>query len=154
MSTLTKAAYARHRGVDRAHITRLGAAGRLVLAADGSVEVEASDRLIEATGGMRPDVAERAAQMRAAGVPKMGGAGVGMGRGEKIAPANAAGAASGEVGGVEDGAGGNQASPVIQAAEVFRRARTAKMHYESRRAVIRITGCSRRRCCSWRLSAP
>lgn len=138
MSILTKAAYARHRGVDRAHITRLGAAGRLVLAADGQVEVEASDRLIEATGGMRPDVAERAAQMRAAGGAKVAGEGQGIGRREKTAPANTAGGASGESGGVEDGAGGSPASPVIQAAEVFRRARTAKMHYESRRAVIRV----------------
>lgn len=138
MTTLTKADYARHRGVDRAHITRLGAAGRLVLAADGSVEVEASDRLIEATGGMRPDVAERAAKMRAAGGAKAGGEWVGMGGAGKNAPARAAGAASGESSGGEDGAGSDQASPVIQAAEVFRRARTAKMHYESRRAVIRV----------------
>lgn len=135
MSTLTKAAYARHRGVDRAHITRLGAAGRLVLTADGQVEVEASNRLIEATGGMRPDVAERAAQMRAAGAAKTAGEGQGTGDVQKNAPARAAQTAGGEV----DGSGGGEnASPVIQAAEVFRRARTAKMHYEARRAVIRV----------------
>lgn len=144
MSTLSKAAYARHRGVDRAHITRLGAAGRLVLTADGKVEVEASNRLIEATGGMRPDVAERAAQMRAAGAAKAASDGVGMGRGGKNAPECAARVADGENGGGDGdsgalgGGGFEQASPVVQAAEVFRRARTAKMHYESRRAVVRV----------------
>lgn len=135
MTTLSKAAYARHRGVDRAHVTRLGAAGRLVLTADGQVEVEASDRLIEATGGMRPDVAERAAKMRAAGAAKSAGEGQDMGQGQKNEPARGAQAAGGET---ESSGGGENASPVIQAAEVFRRARTAKMHYEARRAVIRV----------------
>lgn len=135
MTTLSKAAYARHRGVDRAHVTRLGAAGRLVLAADGQVEVEASDRLIEATGGLRPDVAERAAKMRAAGAAKAAAAGQGMGQGQKNAPERSAQASGGET---ESSGEGETASPVIQAAEVFRRARTAKMHYEARRAVIRV----------------
>ncbi len=47
---MTRAAYARYKGVDRAHITRLAQAGRLVLTSDRKlVRVVESDRLLENT---------------------------------------------------------------------------------------------------------
>ena len=49
MTTLTQAQFARHLGVDRAHITRLKQAGRLVLTPAGQVDVEASEARIAAT---------------------------------------------------------------------------------------------------------
>lgn len=65
MTTETQSDFARRLGVDKAYITRLKRAGRLVLAPDGKVDVERSIALIEQTGGDRPDVADRFAKMRA-----------------------------------------------------------------------------------------
>lgn len=61
---MTQRKYADYRGVSPAYITHLKHAGRLVF--DGSlVDVEASDALIDATGGTKPSVAERHARDRA-----------------------------------------------------------------------------------------
>lgn len=69
MTTLTQAQFARHLGVDRAHITRLKHAGRLVLTPAGQVDVEASEARIAATADpAKAPVAERHAAGRAAAV--------------------------------------------------------------------------------------
>lgn len=69
MTTLTQAQFARHLGVDRAHITRLKQAGRLVLTPAGQVDVEASEARIAATSDpAKAPVAERHAAGRAAAV--------------------------------------------------------------------------------------
>ena len=69
MTTLTQAQFARHLGVDRAHITRLKHAGRLVLTPSGQVDVEASEARIAATADpAKAQVAERHAAGRAAAV--------------------------------------------------------------------------------------
>lgn len=62
---VTQADFARRIGVDRAHVTRLKQAGRLVMA-HGRVLVDESVARIEATGGIRPDVADRHAERRKA----------------------------------------------------------------------------------------
>jgi hypothetical protein len=68
MTTLTQAQFARHLGVDRAHITRLKHAGRLVLTPAGQVDVEASEARIAATADPAKDhVAQRHAASRADG---------------------------------------------------------------------------------------
>lgn len=46
---LSRAAYARHRGIDPSLITRWAKRGRLVLTDDGKVDVAASDAKLEAT---------------------------------------------------------------------------------------------------------
>ena len=61
---LTQAAFALHLGVDKAHVTRLKHAGRLVMV-DGLVDVAASERRIAQTAGTRDDVARRHAEGRA-----------------------------------------------------------------------------------------
>ena len=74
---LSQAAYARLRGVAKSHITKLKQTGRMVITPRGLVDVAASDALIEQTGGLRPDVAERLAAQRApvdAGPAAAGGA--------------------------------------------------------------------------------
>jgi phage terminase Nu1 subunit (DNA packaging protein) len=69
MTTLTQAQFARHLGVDRAHITRLKQAGRLVLTPAGQVDVEASEARIAATADpAKAPVADRHAAGRAAAV--------------------------------------------------------------------------------------
>jgi transcriptional regulator with XRE-family HTH domain len=69
MTTLTQAQFARHLGVDRAHITRLKHAGRLVLTPAGQIDVEASEARIAATADpAKAPVAERHAAGRAAAV--------------------------------------------------------------------------------------
>ena len=69
MTALTQYAFARHLGVDRAHITRLKHAGRLVLTPDGQIDVEASEARIAATADpAKAPVAERHAAGRAAAV--------------------------------------------------------------------------------------
>jgi len=69
MTTLTQAQFARHLGVDRAHITRLKQAGRLVLTPSGHVDVAASEARIAATADpAKAPVAERHAAVRAAAV--------------------------------------------------------------------------------------
>lgn len=64
MSATTQADFARLQGWNRSTVTRLKQAGRLVLDDRGHVEVEASLRRIEETGGMRFDVAARHAKNR------------------------------------------------------------------------------------------
>jgi hypothetical protein len=49
MTTLTQAQFARHLDVDRAYITRLKQAGRLVMTDDGKVKVAESEARIAAT---------------------------------------------------------------------------------------------------------
>lgn len=57
---LTLAAFARHIGRDKSYVTRLKQRGRLVLTAEGKVDVAASLKCIEETAGRRrPDVAAR-----------------------------------------------------------------------------------------------
>lgn len=69
MTTLTQAQFARHLGVDRAHVTRLKQAGRLVLTPTGHVDVAASEARIAATADpAKAPVAERHAAGRAAAV--------------------------------------------------------------------------------------
>lgn len=69
MTTLTQAQFARHLGVDRAHVTRLKHAGRLVLTPTGHVDVAASEARIAATADpAKAPVAERHAAGRAAAV--------------------------------------------------------------------------------------
>ena len=70
MSTETMAAFARRLGVTRSTVTRWAKAGRLVMTEEGRVEVEASLRRLEQTGGARPDVAERHAKKRGQPLPK------------------------------------------------------------------------------------
>lgn len=62
------AAFARRLGVNRSTITRAAQAGRLVLAADGRVLVQASLARWHATRGGRLDVAERHAEARGGAV--------------------------------------------------------------------------------------
>lgn len=63
---LTQSAFAQSRGWSRSHVTALKQAGRLVLAADGKVDVAASLARIEATKDPnRDDVAQRHAAARA-----------------------------------------------------------------------------------------
>ena len=145
MSRESKSAFARRIGVDRAHVTRMAQQGRLVVI-DGQIEVEASLARMEATKDPnRDDVRQRHAKARdakrlaAVENEAQGGAhsgvlaaiispaaGTDKGEAEKNAPQ------------ADSGASPMESEPVIQAAEVFRRARTAKMHFESRRAVIRV----------------
>lgn len=69
MTTLTQAQFARHLGVDRAHVTRLKHTGRLVLTADGHIDVAESEARIAATADpAKAPVAERHAAGRAAAV--------------------------------------------------------------------------------------
>jgi hypothetical protein len=68
MTVETKADFARRLGVNRSTVTRLDKAGRLVLAADGRVDVEPSLARLEATRGTRYDVSDRHAAARGAEV--------------------------------------------------------------------------------------
>jgi hypothetical protein len=145
MSRESKSAFARRLGVDPAHVTRMAQAGRLVVV-DGQIEVEASLARMEATKDPnRDDVRARHAKARdakrLAGAEGGAVAGViarsedeGSGAGEKTAGRADSASEGGNRGGDDE----PEAGPVIQAAEVFRKARTAKMHFESRRAVIRV----------------
>lgn len=141
MSRESKAAFARRLGIDPAHVTRMAQAGRLVVV-DGQVEVEASLARMEATKDPnRDDVRQRHAQARDAkrlegigGVKGGAVAGVIVAREGEESGAVEKAAPRGDSG----GEGEAESGPVIQAAEVFRKARTAKMHFESRRAVIRV----------------
>lgn len=64
MTTETQTEFARRLQRDRSHVTRLKQAGRLVLSANGRIEVEASLARIEATRGTRFDVEARWAGSR------------------------------------------------------------------------------------------
>lgn len=145
MSRESKSAFARRLGVSPSYVTKLAQDGRLVVV-DGQIEVEASLARMDATKDPnRDDVRQRHAKARDAkrvetagggqgdGVAPMAAARVGAesGAGEKTAPWTPKQADF-------DGAGTGGSEPVIQAAEVFRKARTAKMHFEARRAVIRV----------------
>lgn len=69
MTTLTQAQFARHLGVDKAHVTRLKQAGRLVMTEDGKVRVAESEARIAATADPAKDqVAARHASARSAAV--------------------------------------------------------------------------------------
>lgn len=152
MSSESKSAFARRLGVAPSYVTKLAQEGRLVVV-DGQVEVEASLARMEATKDPnRDDVRQRHAQARDAkrleGIGGVkGGAVAGVivareggeaGEGEKTARRGDSGPSTGSGRTAEAGEGEAEAGPVIQAAEVFRKARTAKMHFESRRAVIRV----------------
>lgn len=149
MSRESKSEFARRLGVAPSYVTKLKDEGRIVVV-DGHVEVEASLARMEATKDPnRDDVRQRHARARdVKRLAEAGGAhggavagvigareGMESGAGEKTA-------GLGDSGGNGDkpGAGDDEpeVGPVIQAAEVFRKARTAKMHFESRRAVIRV----------------
>jgi len=160
MSRESKSAFARRLGVAPSYVTKLKDEGRIVVV-DGQIEVEASLARMEATKDPnRDDVRQRHAKAR--DEKRMEGVGGGQGgavagvivaregeasgAGEKTAPRGDSGPsilrqAQDEPGSgrtVVAGDGEQEAGPVIQAAEVFRKARTAKMHFESRRAVIRV----------------
>ncbi len=142
MSRESKSEFARRLGVAPSYVTKMKDEGRIVVV-DGQVEVEASLARMEATKDPnRDDVRQRHAKARdAKRLAEVSGAGVagviaareGEESGAKVKTAGRADSASREGGDEEPEAG-----PVIQAAEVFRKARTAKMHFESRRAVIRV----------------
>lgn len=66
MTAMSRSAFAARIGVRPSYVTKLGEQGRLVLTADGLVDAEASERLIEQTAGDRPDVADRHAAARGA----------------------------------------------------------------------------------------
>jgi hypothetical protein len=69
--TMTQAAFAEHLGVNRAYVTRLKRAGRLVMTDDGKrVLVEASKQRIAATRGQRFDVEQRWEDQRGDDGPK------------------------------------------------------------------------------------
>lgn len=149
MSRESKSAFARRLGVAPSYVTKLKDEGRIVVV-DGQIEVEASLARMEATKDPnRDDVRQRHAKARDAkrmvdATGNYGGAVAGViaareggesGAGEKTAGrADSASRESGKPGDDDE----PEAGPVIQAAEVFRKARTAKMHFESRRAVIRV----------------
>lgn len=142
MSRESKSAFARRLGVAPSYVTKLKDEGRIVVV-DGQIEVEASLARMEATKDPnRDDVRQRHAKARDAKrmAETEGGAVAGVispregeepGAGEKTA-------GRADSGDQAVGGEGQEAGPVIQAAEVFRKARTAKMHFESRRAVIRV----------------
>lgn len=65
MTTLNQTQFAKHIGVTKGYITQLKQAGRLVMAENGLVDVEASQlRIKETEDANRDDVAERHAQNR------------------------------------------------------------------------------------------
>ena len=67
MTIVSRAEFARLQGYDRSYVTRLAQAGRLVMHAEGRVDVEASIERIKATEDPnRDDVRERHARERAA----------------------------------------------------------------------------------------
>jgi hypothetical protein len=142
MSRESKSAFARRLGVAPSYVTKLKDEGRIVVV-DGQIEVEASLARMEATKDPnRDDVRQRHAKARDA---KRLAEGVGATVAGVIAPregeesgAKVKTAPGADSGGREGGDEEPEAGPVIQAAEVFRKARTAKMHFESRRAVIRV----------------
>lgn len=59
LNVMSKAEFARHLGVNRSTVTRMGQQGRLVLAPNGKVKVAESIAQINATQGARNDVAQR-----------------------------------------------------------------------------------------------
>lgn len=69
MSIETKSQFALRIGIHKSNVTRAAQAGRIVLTADGLVDVEASLDRWHATKGNRPDVAARHAAQRGAEVP-------------------------------------------------------------------------------------
>lgn len=89
MTTERMIDFSRRLGVDKAYVSRLGKEGRLVFAADGKVDVEASLQRIEETRGGRDDLRARWASVRtektAQGRFSGGGMGYGSDDGEKIA---------------------------------------------------------------------
>lgn len=145
MSRESKSAFARRLGVAPSYVTKLKDEGRIVVV-DGQIEVEASLARMEATKDPnRDDVRQRHAKARDAKrlAESSGGAVAGVigsrEGGESGAEAKTAGRGdSASQGGNRGNDDEPEAGPVIQAAEVFRKARTAKMHFESRRAVIRV----------------
>jgi hypothetical protein len=68
MASVSKTEFARILGKHKSYVTRLGDAGRLVMTADGKVDVEASQRRIAETADPGKDhVARRHADERASG---------------------------------------------------------------------------------------
>jgi hypothetical protein len=59
ISRETQSAFAARCGVNKGTVTRWKASGRLVLAEDGLVDIDASIQRLEATRGVRHDVADR-----------------------------------------------------------------------------------------------
>lgn len=131
MSAETLAAFARRLGVDKGYVSRLRSDGRLVMTPDGKVDVEASLARLEKTRDpCRDDVRARHAAARDAKRATSPAPAA------KVSPADTApvhtpapAAAPPEP--PASAGGGNSA-------EVFRAARVSKMHYEARRAVVRV----------------
>lgn len=67
MTGVSQIQFAHLMGVSRSWVTKLKQDGRLVLTPDGKVDVDASRARMAATGGDRPDVAERFASERKTG---------------------------------------------------------------------------------------
>jgi hypothetical protein len=134
--------FARRLGVAPSYVTKLAQEGRIVVV-DGQVEVEASLARMEATKDPnRDDVRQRHAKARDAKrlAESSGGAVAGVIDARQGVESGAASIPAGRADSGDREAGDDEpeAGPVIQAAEVFRKARTAKMHFESRRAVMRV----------------
>ena len=70
MPGVIQSAFADLMGVNRSTVTRWKQEGRLVLDADGKVDMEASRARIKATEGSRDDVAARHAEERGATLPE------------------------------------------------------------------------------------
>ena len=69
MPGVIQSEFARLMGVNRSTVTRWKQEGRLVLAADGKIDAEASRARIKETEGTRDDVAARHAEARGAEIP-------------------------------------------------------------------------------------
>ena len=74
MTLETRADFARRCKVNRATVTRWAEAGKLVIAADGRIDAEASLARLNETRGARADVAARHAAKRGADIPQPPGA--------------------------------------------------------------------------------
>jgi phage terminase Nu1 subunit (DNA packaging protein) len=66
---ISRAAFARLRGVNRSSVTRWEQAGRLVLTPDGNIDAASSTQRLMETSGHRADVAARHAANRASDIP-------------------------------------------------------------------------------------
>jgi hypothetical protein len=129
-TTETLAAFARRLGVDKGYVSRLRSDGRLVMTPDGKVDVEASLARLEKTRDPRRDDV-RARHAAARDAKRTTPAPAAKVSPPDTAPAHAPAPAAAPPEPPAPAGGGNSA-------EVFRAARVSKMHYEARRAVVRV----------------
>lgn len=131
---MTRAAFARHMGRHRSWVTRLAHAGRLV-ERDGLVDVAASLSAIEATAGLRDDVARRHGEARQG---RKSGAQAATGAPDASAPRNPpdrppAGPQDGGGGESDDGGDAGDSLTTADDRDQLARARLAKVLADSRR---------------------